>query len=363
VSGAPTPQPLIDRILHCVRGFSDLDTTFEDWMVTEGEQVALRSLLEKGPALSVELFIMTVEAYIKARETTETQERLFRFQEMKDALRRVRFERNRALEAAKVSEKEVTVMEAPGYVSVPTIPIGDQAASDAMHEAMRNEATTDDLAKTQRSVFEDGPASKCQTCGKPLPVHGVYFMPCTTCPNEPRPVRVLEELAAAIADRDLPQGESRYALWPESERQMYQGMARAVLNHLSPLRAAWFDAFGLVVCRNRSKSDQAKVARFWTLMNQLTGLTKPEVPAPDGGWIDAALTKPPIGPAPNGQPCNSGWSRWVLCCNVTSPFGLDDLGSKLFTAAYSWELNRWHLVGNKVCDVTHWRDDIAAPTP
>lgn len=39
--------------------------------------------------------------------------------------------------------------------------------------------------------------------------------------------------------------------------------------------ALWHEVFGLIVCRNRSPSDLAKVQAFWSIMNKLTGLSAP----------------------------------------------------------------------------------------
>lgn len=383
-----------------------------------------------------DVFIETVAAYIKARESdADISERLFRFQEMKDALKRQRLMARTGVastaehfDIAKASRVTPEMMaqkygplaaagskhvhwftstdEGPPYYcacgaflddtnsinEAPTVLPVDRAASDEMdrymqklHDAAPEQVLKDAplsaaaldriaatpvhpttegyaaFAKAAAQPFADSVASKCSKCGAALPMHGPYFMPCTKCPPEPRSVFVLSQIAAAIADRDLAPGATRYWQWPMSERVMYDDMARAVVDHLSPLRAAWVDVFGLVVCRNGSKADQEKVSRFWTLMNQLTGLSKPTgMPEPlVDGWFDASKQKPPVGPAPNGQPCNSGWSKWVLCCNID--LTIDDLGSPLFVAAYSHELGRWHRIANDRTVVTHWRDDVVAP--
>lgn len=141
-----------------------------------------------------------------------------------------------------------------------------------------------------------------------------------------------------------------------------------VLALLQPLpehiAARWRDVFGLIVCRNRSKSDQEKVQAFWLAMNKLTGLSKADLPEapppPDTGWILAAERKPPHALAPNGQVCNSGWSKWVIATNITDR--MDDVGAPVFAAAWSYDLDWWHDTDNRQIQVTHWRDDITAPT-
>lgn len=47
----------------------------------------------------------------------------------------------------------------------------------------------------------------------------------------------------------------------------------AALRHQrDELAVAWREAFGLVVCRNRSKPDIETVQRFWAMMNGAAGV-------------------------------------------------------------------------------------------
>ncbi len=78
----------------------------------------------------------------------------------------------------------------------------------------------------------------------------------------------------------------------EDARQRFVNRIADLEQEKTSVMAAWKDAFGLVVCRNRSKADMRIVERFWQLMNRFAGIASPEAVVPEETPIPMVLYCP-----------------------------------------------------------------------
>ncbi len=78
----------------------------------------------------------------------------------------------------------------------------------------------------------------------------------------------------------------------EDARQRFVNRIAALEKEKTSVVAAWKGAFGLVVCRNGSKTDEKTVERFWQLMNRFAGIASPDAVVPEETPIPMILHCP-----------------------------------------------------------------------